>query len=333
MSKKNFTIIATAFVAVSLFSVGTSYARSSVGNAVDSYCASRGLTPYGGNCDLCHNDNTNYNHARSGDYDWFCPAPTVPTCTDNDGDTYAVQGGSCGPVDCNDNNRAVRPGATENCTDGFDNNCNSLIDRQDPAAVGCPTLCTDNDGDGYGNPGSAGCAYGSAQDCNDANSSIHPGGAEVCDGVDNDCDGLIDDNDPGVTGQSTWHPDNDNDGYGNGSISLQQCSQQSGFIVDSTDCDDNDGNIYPGGPSVRTANTTPVYYSTLQNAYNTAGEGDLIQCKAVLLTQELSFDLDKTVSIEGGFDCSFSTIEGNTVINGSILNSNGSVTLENFSLE
>jgi sugar lactone lactonase YvrE len=193
--------------------------------------------------------------------------------------------------------------------------------------------CTDIDGDGYGNPGSSGCANGSAQDCNDGNSSINPGASEVCDSVDNDCDGLVDDNDPNVAAQSTWHPDNDSDGYGNGSISLQQCSQQPGYVPDNTDCDDNDENIYPGGPPVRIANTPPDYYSMLQDAYNNAGEGDIIQSKAVSYTQDISFDIEKSVSIEGGFDCSFSVPAGHTVINGNVMNNSGSVTLENFSLE
>lgn len=61
-----------------------------------------------------------------------------PVCTDVDGDGFAVEGGECGPVDCSDNDSAINPGAEENCTDGIDNNCNGLIDAEDPAAVSCP---------------------------------------------------------------------------------------------------------------------------------------------------------------------------------------------------
>ena len=57
--------------------------------------------------------------------------------------------------------------------------------------------CTDNDGDGYGNPGSASCPNGSATDCDDSNSAVNPGATENCtNGIDDDCDGLIDANDP-----------------------------------------------------------------------------------------------------------------------------------------
>lgn len=193
--------------------------------------------------------------------------------------------------------------------------------------------CTDIDGDGYGNPGSSGCTHGGAQDCNDGNSSIHPGATEICDSIDNNCNGLIDDNDPGVTGQSTWHPDYDNDGYGNGSISLKRCVQPSGFILNGTDCDDNNDHIYPGGPPVRINAATPAYYLTLQAAYEAANDGDSIQSKNILFTQNLTFYMGKSVFFEGGFDCSFSTITGNTAINGNILNSHGLATLENFSIE
>lgn len=54
--------------------------------------------------------------------------------------------------------------------------------------------CVDIDGDGYGNPGVSTCQYGPATDCNDDNGAIHPGAAELCNGVDDNCDGSTDEN-------------------------------------------------------------------------------------------------------------------------------------------
>jgi len=54
--------------------------------------------------------------------------------------------------------------------------------------------CVDIDGDGYGNPGMSTCHYGPATDCNDGNGAIHPGAAELCNGVDDNCDGSTDEN-------------------------------------------------------------------------------------------------------------------------------------------
>ncbi len=53
-------------------------------------------------------------------------------------------------------------------------------------------ICNDNDGDGYGSPGDPTCPGGSATDCNDADGAVHPGAAELCDNVDNDCNGSVD---------------------------------------------------------------------------------------------------------------------------------------------
>ncbi len=56
------------------------------------------------------------------------------------------------------------------------------------APPGANANCVDNDGDGYG----LGCVLG--VDCNDFDRLVNPGQREYCDFVDNDCDGLIDEN-------------------------------------------------------------------------------------------------------------------------------------------
>ncbi len=55
-----------------------------------------------------------------------------PNCTDADGDTFAIEGGSCGPIDCDDTNLLIYPNAPEVCGDGVDQSC-SGADQQ------CPT--------------------------------------------------------------------------------------------------------------------------------------------------------------------------------------------------
>ncbi len=114
----------------------------------------------------------------------------APVCTDLDGDTYYADGGSCGPMDCDDSDASINPGAEEYCSDGIDNNCNGLIDTADMNAVACPLDCTDLDGDGYSIEGGA-CG---ALDCDDSNGSVNPAALEICgDGIDNNCNNLSDD--------------------------------------------------------------------------------------------------------------------------------------------
>lgn len=60
-------------------------------------------------------------------------------CTDNDGDGYSIEGGSCGAIDCDDNNAEINPGALEICDDATDNNCNGLVD-------GADGVCQNDDG-------------------------------------------------------------------------------------------------------------------------------------------------------------------------------------------
>ncbi|MFW5940647.1 MAG: MopE-related protein [Chloroflexota bacterium] len=119
--------------------------------------------------------------------DGACLAETA--CTDADGDGYALEGGACGAVDCDDADPAVNPGATEICDNGVDDDCNGLVDADDPACL----VCTDADGDGYALEGGA-CG---AVDCDDADSAVNPGAIENCtNGIDDNCNGLTDADDP-----------------------------------------------------------------------------------------------------------------------------------------
>ena len=87
-------------------------------------------------------------------------------------------------------------------------------------------------------------------DCDDLNAYVNPAATEICDGgVDNDCDGLDDDDDPSVSDRSTWFADDDGDSYG-GSSSAEACDAPSGYVADSTDCDDSDATVNPGATEV-----------------------------------------------------------------------------------
>jgi hypothetical protein len=60
----------------------------------------------------------------------------VGNCTDKDKDGYSREGGSCGPIDCNDNVPTVNPAVREKCGNGTDDDCNGLADRNDPGCTG-----------------------------------------------------------------------------------------------------------------------------------------------------------------------------------------------------
>ena len=95
----------------------------------------------------------------------------------------------------------------------------------------------DVDGDGHN---SLEC---DGDDCDDDDPSAYPGADEVCDDVDNDCDGIIDEDD--AVDQPTWYADADSDGYGDPEVSHVSCAPPSGYVDDSTDCDDIDAAISP----------------------------------------------------------------------------------------
>lgn len=126
---------------------------------------------------------------------------------DLDGDGFGSSSNTtvaCGPPagyvpnggDCDDTNLNINPDRPETC-DGQDNNCNGQIDE---GAVGT-TWFRDQDNDNFGNGAITTLActrpagfVPNGNDCNDSNSNVNPGAAEVCDSTDNNCNGQINEN-------------------------------------------------------------------------------------------------------------------------------------------
>ncbi len=147
-------------------------------------------------------------------------------------------------TDCNDANATIHPNATETCN-GVDDDCDNQVDEGVKL-----TFYADADGDSYGNINSTILActppsgyVSNSTDCNDGNAAVHPNATELCNSIDEDCDNQVDE---GV--QSTFYADADGDGYGNSTVSAQACSAPSGYVSNSTDCNDNNNDIHPGAP-------------------------------------------------------------------------------------
>ncbi len=211
-------------------------------------------------------------------------------------------------IDCNDADAAINPMAYDACTDGIDNNCNGLVDEQagmvgqpcsstigacQPGVWGCVAnvltcvggtlpsaeICSDGidndcdgqvdevtpetvpltwyldlDGDGYGSPDTVSIVHScdpqpgyalNSNDCNDNNAAVNPGATELCNGLDDNCDGNVESG-PIVA----WYADVDGDGFGDAAVEVLTCIQPVGFVSVAGDCDDQDPGIHPGAPEV-----------------------------------------------------------------------------------
>ena len=174
---------------------------------------------------------------------------------DNDGDGWgdAVSEACDQPAgtvtlggDCDDDDPEINPEALEVCND-IDDNCNGASDEGLLS-----TFFLDDDGDGHGDPENtlSACAQpdgyiDNRDDCDDTNASISPDAIEVCDFIDNNCDGREDE---GVN--ITLYEDGDGDGYGDPDRNLAWCGGISGYTTSPGDCNDGDPTINPDADEV-----------------------------------------------------------------------------------
>lgn len=168
------------------------------------------------------------------------PAISVSSCDRPVG--YVIDG-----TDCDDRNASVNPFATEECN-GIDDDCDADVDES-----ALTTFYYDGDRDNYGDASLYTLACDAppdyvidGTDCNDAVNAINPGMAEACNGVDDNCDGTVDES--GAPG--TWYADVDGDSYGSPATTLVSCAEPAGYVIDGTDCDDANRAINPAATEV-----------------------------------------------------------------------------------
>jgi hypothetical protein len=153
--------------------------------------------------------------------------------------------------DCDDAAVGVNPSAAEVVGDNIDQNCDgrdSCYQDIDRDSFGSTTIIVGDDlfcitpGEARNN-----------LDCLDVGTingvratDINPGEAEVCNSVDDDCDGAIDDADGSLSSQFTWYRDEDGDTYGDDLATRAACAQPEGFVLQYGDCDDGNPVINPG---------------------------------------------------------------------------------------
>ena len=152
--------------------------------------------------------------------------------------------------DCNDNNASVNPNTAEICN-GLDENCNGLAD--DGFVLTNYYFDFDSDGFGTMNNNINSCFQplgyvSNSNDCNDNNASINTSASEICNGLDENCNGMVDD---GLV-FSNYYVDVDLDGFGSLSTMENACEQPVGFVANALDC--NDANSYVNPDAIEICN-------------------------------------------------------------------------------
>ena len=149
----------------------------------------------------------------------------------------------------------MNPGADELCEGLTDEDCDGVVDES--GASDAPIWYIDGDEDSFGRDAGviSSCDQPSGTiarggDCDDGDASVHPGATEICDGVDTDCDGLDDTEDPDL--EQIWYSDVDGDGFGDieSPKTLVSCDTPPGYADVTGDCDDLDAHTFPGATEI-----------------------------------------------------------------------------------
>jgi hypothetical protein len=190
-----------------------------------------------------------------GCIDWYVDVDAdgygigTPQCTcEAPGPGYVDKGG-----DCNDSNLSVNPDAVETCN-GIDDNCDNAIDEA--GSKGCSIYYPDADDDGFGSDTETVCTCSlgpgvltTKGDCDDSNPGVYPGAEDICDAVDNDCDGTVDEENAGEC--IPYYFDQDQDGFGLAEKVKCLCGPLDNYTTtDAGDCNDNDAKVAPFKPEI-----------------------------------------------------------------------------------
>ena len=140
--------------------------------------------------------------------------------------------------ECMDCDTSVLDTGSNDTNDTIDS-ADTTNDTDDTEVIDTANTNVDADGDGF---------TLEEGDCDDDNPNANPYASEYCDGFDNNCDGVVDE--ASALDSTRWYEDSDGDSFGNPDSYGQACDQPDGFVSDNTDCDDTDGNSYPGASEV-----------------------------------------------------------------------------------